>query len=124
VRYQDVAVQIDPLHFFFARERVTSFRGTVLMALNETVSPDFVLNFTLMGFFSVLIVTNLTCPDAMRPYYQGHPARDRLLTSKSVRIAAAAPAVYQCFHIVNKYKFAAGQKGSDGFARNGAAGLL
>lgn len=32
----------------------------VLTALNETVSPDLVLNFTLAGFFTVLIAVKLT----------------------------------------------------------------
>jgi hypothetical protein len=41
---------------------------TVLSALKETVSPDFVLNFTVVGFFTVLIAANLTFFEAIFKY--------------------------------------------------------
>jgi len=43
-----------------ARKRTAFFTLTVLTALNETVCPDFVLNFTLVGFATVLAATNRT----------------------------------------------------------------
>jgi hypothetical protein len=41
---------------------------TVLSALKETVSPDFVLNFTVVGFFTVLIAVNLRFFEAIFIY--------------------------------------------------------
>jgi hypothetical protein len=42
---------------------------TVFSALKETVSPDFVLNFTVAGFFTVLTATNLTVSLGMEISY-------------------------------------------------------
>ena len=60
IRDQHTAVEIDALHFFLARKRTPSFRSDVFTARNDTVSPDFVLNLTVVGFFTVLVATNLT----------------------------------------------------------------
>jgi len=60
VRNQHIAVEIDALHFFLARKRTASFRSNVFTARKETVSPDFVLNLTVAGFFTVFVATNLT----------------------------------------------------------------
>jgi hypothetical protein len=59
VRDQDVAIQIDAHHFFVDRKRTTTFFSTVLVALKETFSPDFVLKWTLVGFVTVRVATNL-----------------------------------------------------------------
>ncbi len=47
----------------------TSLFFTVLSARNDTVSPDFVLNFTDAGFLTVLTATNLTFCFAMEGFY-------------------------------------------------------
>jgi len=65
VRNQNVAIEIDSLHFFLAR-KCTTFRSNVFTALNETVSPDFVLNLTVAGLRTVLVATNLTFLCAMK----------------------------------------------------------
>lgn len=60
MRDEDVTVDVDAPYLFFARNRTTPFFLKVLSALKETVSPDLVLNFTRVGFFTVLTATNLT----------------------------------------------------------------
>jgi len=57
---QNIAIHIDALHLRFARNCTTSRRLTVFSALNDSVSPDFVWNLMVVGFFTVLIATNLT----------------------------------------------------------------
>ncbi len=70
MRNEDVAIQVDALHrFFVARKLTDSLFFTVLSARNETVLPDFVLNFTEAGFWTVLTATNLTFCFAMSAFY-------------------------------------------------------
>jgi hypothetical protein len=66
---ENVAVDVDPPHFFFARKRTVTLCLTVLRALNETVSPDLVLNFTLVGFATVLAALNWIFFLAISSYY-------------------------------------------------------
>jgi hypothetical protein len=63
---QNIAVGINAFHFFLARERTTSFCSKVLIALNETVSPDFVVNWMVVGFATTLVATNLMFPCAIK----------------------------------------------------------
>jgi hypothetical protein len=82
VRDQDVAVQIDARHFFRARNRTASLFLTVLSALKETVSPDFVLNFTRVGFLTVFTAMNLTLSLAMRVFYHSSMRPKKRLHSR------------------------------------------
>ncbi len=52
----------------------------VFSALKETVLPDFVLNFTVVGFLSVLTAMNLTISLAMRVCYQVEGSYDKRYT--------------------------------------------
>src|SRR5271157_957337 len=58
IRNKNIAVQIDALHFFFARKFTTTLFSAVLNALKETVLPVLVLNRTVAGLFTVLVATN------------------------------------------------------------------
>ena len=65
VRDKDVAIEVDLPHFFLERKRTGVCCSTVFTALNETILPDLVLNFTVVGLATVFVATNLTALKAM-----------------------------------------------------------
>jgi hypothetical protein len=66
---EDVAIEVDPSHFLFLRKVTRTGCLTVLTALKETVSPDFVLNLTRVGLAMVLVERNWTLLLAMALFY-------------------------------------------------------
>jgi hypothetical protein len=60
VARRNAAAQIDAPHFALARERTVCFCFEVLIALKETVWPEFVLKRMVVGFAMTLTASNLT----------------------------------------------------------------
>jgi hypothetical protein len=69
IRNQNIAIKIAALHLFFARSRPTTFFSAVLNALQWTVFPVLVLNWTVAGLFTVLVPTNETLYRAIIVFY-------------------------------------------------------
>jgi len=90
VRDEDIAVEVYELHFFLDRKPTVFFCSTVLNALKETVSPDFVLNFTRVGFATVLVALNVTMVEAISN------------STMRKRVSGAMPCWASCFVLYDR----------------------